>query len=629
MKVPENADGGKESEKNLNNDFRCPSINRALLPSKIFYFFYFSSWGSLMPYLALYFKEMMLSPSQVGILMGLRPVVNFVFNPIWGLLIDKFNKGKLVLLIALVACISTTFSLSLISPAEKLCKEKTNNFKSTTKRAAINANISFITMIQPVNLTSDWTNFSSHSYRFYMSSVSIQPWPLVLLELQTATSNKGPDTTQLFFHLFFILLFGNVVAAPALTIVDTYTVKKLGDQSHRYGTQRLWGSLGFGLAAFIIGACVSVAHYCSGPFTESSDINYSLCFYSYTILMSIALVVATKFDLNGKHPNEESLGLENHFDDGQSIDPDAYGAENHLKNGHTNKSKNLENTCKTTSAKSEDETMGIVPSTEAENKCKPALTKTSENTGVSVLETKDMKTGQEQRNSFKESTDTTEEDNKYKATPSKSSKSAAFRDQINALKETLDLKFLLILYSAFFFGFLAAFIKTFLFWHLKDVGGTPELFCIIVAVHCVAEVALYFLSSRLITLIGHIKVLYLGFACYFIRCFTYWMTTRPWSVLPIELLAGITSAAVWSAMLSYVGQRSRANNATTMQGLLNGIHWGLGSGSGEMIGGVIVSFIGTSSCFLLLGFGSLLFLIGFLAFNNSRDVIQAIRGRKT
>ncbi|EDO37431.1 predicted protein, partial [Nematostella vectensis] len=76
-------------------------LNLALLPSKIFYFFYFSAWGSLLPYLALYFKKLGLLPSQVGVLMGLRPFVNFICVPLFGLFVDKFNKGKHVIVVAL------------------------------------------------------------------------------------------------------------------------------------------------------------------------------------------------------------------------------------------------------------------------------------------------------------------------------------------------------------------------------------------------------------------------------------------------------------------------------------------------------------------------------------------------
>lgn len=42
----------------------CPQIDRRLIPSKLFYFLYFSSLGALVPYLALYFKQMKLTPSQ-------------------------------------------------------------------------------------------------------------------------------------------------------------------------------------------------------------------------------------------------------------------------------------------------------------------------------------------------------------------------------------------------------------------------------------------------------------------------------------------------------------------------------------------------------------------------------------
>ena len=66
----------------------CPRVNRKLLLSKSFYFCFFSAWGSLLPYLALYFKQLMLTPSQVGIIMGLKPFVNFLATPVWGAVVE-------------------------------------------------------------------------------------------------------------------------------------------------------------------------------------------------------------------------------------------------------------------------------------------------------------------------------------------------------------------------------------------------------------------------------------------------------------------------------------------------------------------------------------------------------------
>lgn len=99
----------------------CPSVKRKLIPAKLFYFFYFSSLGSLLPYLALYFKQLKLTPTQVGILMGLKPFVEFICTPLWGAVVDRFKMGKLVLLMSLLVAALSQFSLSLVAPAERLC----------------------------------------------------------------------------------------------------------------------------------------------------------------------------------------------------------------------------------------------------------------------------------------------------------------------------------------------------------------------------------------------------------------------------------------------------------------------------------------------------------------------------
>merc|ERR1719318_2156944 len=172
--------------------------------------------------------------------------------------------------------------------------------------------------------------------------------------------------------------------------------------------------------------------------------------------------------------------------------------------------------------------------------------------------------------------------------------------------------YLMFLFTALYLGFLMAFIKTFLFWHLKDLGGTQLLFSVISAVNCVAEVSMYFLSERLIAKIGEIRVLYMGLVCYSIRLFYYSVLPYPWLVLVVELLPGITTAAVWAACLSYVSINSRPGAQTTMQCILHSVHWGLGYGAGEVIGGILVHHYGAPRTFIL--FGCLCIIILFIYF---------------
>lgn len=366
------------------------------------------------------------------------------------------------------------------------------------------------------------------SYTFYPTSISAPPWSLVFFSVSSPP--QSADTKHLFFKIFIILSFGNVMACPSMTLVDTVTMKNLGKENHKYGVQRLWGSFGYGVAAFIIGACVSTTYYCPDLLTSPKLMDYSLCFYAFAAFMVFALLSATRLDFTiSPADDQERIPKKTNFDEAT------------YQNGNI-------------------------------TRC-----------------------------------------------------AGYFLEHLTTLKNTTNFTFLFFLFTAFFFGFKAALIKTFLFWHLKDLGGNEKLFCIMAALHCIAEVTVYFLSARLITALGHIKVLYLGFFCYFVRSFTYFLLSNPWVVLPVEIMAGITSAAVWSAMLSYVNDMSNDDNVTTMQGILQGVHWGLGYGTGEMLGGLMVSALGTGASFLILAILSLVFLFAYSASKNYSFIIDTIK----
>lgn len=85
-------------------------INRELLPPKLFYFFFFAANGTLVPYLILFFKQIGLSPSQVGIVIGFKPFISFICSPLWGYIADKTNKTRLIFVISLIAYVSGYFA---------------------------------------------------------------------------------------------------------------------------------------------------------------------------------------------------------------------------------------------------------------------------------------------------------------------------------------------------------------------------------------------------------------------------------------------------------------------------------------------------------------------------------------
>lgn len=65
----------------------------------------------------------------------------------------------------------------------------------------------------------------------------------------------------------------------------------------RYGHQRMFGSLGWGLAMFFVGIALDhstafSSHPCGGP--QRYEKNYTICFATFSVLMGAALITATQ-----------------------------------------------------------------------------------------------------------------------------------------------------------------------------------------------------------------------------------------------------------------------------------------------------------------------------------------------
>lgn len=102
-------------------------INRDLLVYKAFYFFFLSGFGSIFPYLPVYFRQIGLSASQVGLLLGLRPIVQFASAPFWAIMADKYRKRKSVLVMSVLSWLIMTLTLAFVEPTNEICEIRQGN----------------------------------------------------------------------------------------------------------------------------------------------------------------------------------------------------------------------------------------------------------------------------------------------------------------------------------------------------------------------------------------------------------------------------------------------------------------------------------------------------------------------
>ena len=56
---------------------------QGLAVAKLFYFFFFSAFGSLFPLMGVYFKQLGMDAAQAGFLSGIRPIIEYLATPFW------------------------------------------------------------------------------------------------------------------------------------------------------------------------------------------------------------------------------------------------------------------------------------------------------------------------------------------------------------------------------------------------------------------------------------------------------------------------------------------------------------------------------------------------------------------
>lgn len=174
------------------------------------YFLYYAAGATLLPFLAIYYQELGLKGSQIGLLAGIPPLLGLVSAPIWSAVSDITKRHKLSLLIAIGGSVLTALMLSAVK--------------------------TFIWLL-----------------------------PVVIL-----------------FAFFY---------SPIMPLVDSTTMSLLGSRKEQYGRIRLWGAIGWGIAAPVVGWLI-----------ESKSLLWS--FWGYAILLGLGFFVAIRIPI--KKPDASS-----------------------------------------------------------------------------------------------------------------------------------------------------------------------------------------------------------------------------------------------------------------------------------------------------------------------------------
>ncbi|CAG9824009.1 unnamed protein product, partial [Phaedon cochleariae] len=483
----------------------------------------------------------------------------------------RWQKGKLLLLASIACWIVFTVPLGSIQPPPSACMVMRNNSAVlTTPKLGVRPVRRAIDGDGTEEVLSYVDEYARQSKRLNLPTLNAGQSPITVKYASNYDAEQQANLVQpiissivyhtqdiqkAFFLLLLLVVIGEFFSAPAITLADSAVLTLLGEDSDTYSHQRMFGSLGWGLAMFFVGIALdhstAFPHHPCGP--DEKEKNYTICFATFSVLMGAALISATQISFKYEAPEEEGKTAEEGKIAGMMTEEDRMQAQ-------------LAEQLDLPSLK--DTRASDVHSVSKEQKSK-----------IFAQTTREMP------------------------------------EWVTVMRHYKNLKCASFLFVAWFMGFGIGMIFTFLFWHLQDYGGSPTLFGVASVINHISEMFAYFFSFRLIRQMGHVKVLCLGLIGNTLRFLYISWLTNPWWVLPFEFMQGITHAAVWAACCSYIAHNTPVELRSSAQGVLQGIHHGLGRGCGAIVGGMLVNAFGSTTTFRGYGIACLLVLAAFIFIN--------------
>ena len=165
-------------------------------------------------------------------------------------------------------------------------------------------------------------------------------------------------------------------------------------------------------------------------------------------------------------------------------------------------------------------------------------------------------------------------------------RTAPFRAGLGVLVR--DGRFIALMVMALVYGVSIAMLLNYLFLHMNAMGASETLMAWTMVMATISEVPFLFLSGRIITRFGINRIIAIAFLLMAVRAFVYAFMPAPWWVLPVNLLlGGPTFALFWAGGVAEANRIAPVGLGATAQGALGSVMFGLGSAAGNFLGGAV------------------------------------------
>ncbi|XP_064101178.1 major facilitator superfamily domain-containing protein 6-like protein A isoform X2 [Macrobrachium nipponense] len=258
-------------------------VNRKLLPIKTHYFLQYAGSAFMIMVLPLIVRQKGVPAQGIGIVFTILPIVGLFVNSLAGTLADYFRAHKIIFLATIV---SITYGFLSIYYLPDIPGSDMSYLSALGTRANISGTAEAATESDNLPERRRRDTHLPHIPSFLGHDVTENKDPFIpritpelatekdlvrLLSLNTTNAGDNEedveensrdfDLSNLFRLPQFWLIFLSVMAAHiglnlSIMMADSVCFQLLDSEGHKYGQQRLWGALGMGAMAIIVGAVV-------------------------------------------------------------------------------------------------------------------------------------------------------------------------------------------------------------------------------------------------------------------------------------------------------------------------------------------------------------------------------------
>ncbi|GAB6032926.1 hypothetical protein CHUAL_012121 [Chamberlinius hualienensis] len=165
----------------------------------------------------------------------------------------------------------------------------------------------------------------------------------------------------------------------------------------------------------------------------------------------------------------------------------------------------------------------------------------------------------------------------------------------------------------FFTGGFWGYLEGFIFLFLKELNSPQVVMGLTVTAGAVAGLPMLIWSGKIIDKIGHAHVLSLALLVYSIRFLGYSLLWNPYLCLIFESFEAFTSVLHLVAASTYVAKLAPTAILASAQGFFVGVHFGIGRGAGNLVGGYLMAYLGSRASFQILSAVSVVSTIVYLS----------------